>query len=100
MGKSCSLGGPYVLFVIWLFTILAIPCFGFEIIASVPGLCTLFIFIFSALAYKSGETYNNKPSPLFYQSAQFYFYVSVIMKAAREELCEPNIYCIILEELT
>ena len=48
LGKSCSLGRPYVLFVFRLLVILVISCFGFEgsiwvLISSVPGLCILLL---------------------------------------------------------
>ena len=46
MGKNCSIGGPYVLFVFWLFVILVISRFSFEgglwfLIATVHGHCIL-----------------------------------------------------------
>ena len=47
--NSCSLGLPCVLFVVWLFVVLVISCFGFQgpirvLIASVPDICILFTF--------------------------------------------------------
>ena len=49
LGYSCSLGWPYVLFVLLLFVLLVITGFDFEgwiwvLIASVPDLCILFTF--------------------------------------------------------
>ena len=49
LGKSCSLGSPYVLFVKCLFEILVISHFSFEdripvMIVPVPGYCLLFTF--------------------------------------------------------
>ena len=54
LGKSCSLGRSYVLFVFLLFVILVISRFGFDgwiwvLIASVPGLCIRFTFNLSFL---------------------------------------------------
>ena len=48
-GKRCSLGLPYVLFVLYLFESLVISRFGFEgrilvLIAPVPGHCLVVTF--------------------------------------------------------
>ena len=59
LGKSCSLGFPYVLFVFLLFVMEVIFRFGFEgwiwvLIALVHGLCILITFV-----YKPYELFSN-----------------------------------------
>ena len=50
LGKGCSFGYPYVLFVLYLFVIVVVSLFSFEcramgLIAPVPGHCLPFTFV-------------------------------------------------------
>ena len=67
LGKSCSLGLPYVLFVV---VILVIFRFGFEgwicvLIASVPDLCKFLIFMYIFIS-----SWKSRPSSEALQTCQ------------------------------